>query len=255
MKQLLFLFLFITCKAPEPQWESLIKNNSLQGWHIFQDDGSKNGWRVENEILIFDKISGLESGDDDSSLLSNKQYSSFEISFEWKIEPGGNSGFMWGVSEAAEYRYPYQTGPEVQIIDPSVYLKPTEVLGGDIELNNILSDLEEKKHYLGAIYDMFSPVKEFELNPIGKWNHYNIRIDQKKNQGFLKLNGVLINEFPLNGSEWNAAFEKSKFNNSEDYPYLGERRWYDFAKYTKGYICFQDHPGKAYFRNILIREL
>ena len=142
MKQLLFLFLFITCKAPEPQWESLIKNNSLQGWHIFQDDGSKNGWRVENEILIFDKISGLESGDDDSSLLSNKQYSSFEISFEWKIEPGGNSGFMWGVSEAAEYRYPYQTGPEVQIIDPSVYLKPTEVLGGDIELNNILSDLE-----------------------------------------------------------------------------------------------------------------
>ena len=89
---------------------SLIKNNSLDGWHIFQDDGQKSGWRVENDILIFDKISGLESGEDDSSLLSDKSYSSFEISFEWKIEEGGNSGFMWNVSEDSIYKYPYQTG-------------------------------------------------------------------------------------------------------------------------------------------------
>ena len=92
-------------------------------------------------------------------------------------------------------------------------------------------------------------------NPVGDWNQYYIKIDQKDNQGLLKLNGVLINEFPLSGPEWNDSFLKSKFNKSEDYPYLGEKRWYDFAKFKKGAICLQDHPGKAYFKNIKIREL
>ena len=179
MRKLIVFLLLVSCKTPEKEWVSLIKNNSLDGWHIFQDDGQKSGWRVENDILIFDKISGLESGDDDSSLLSDKSYSSFEISFEWKIEEGGNSGFMWNVSEDSIYKYPYQTGPEIQIIDPSVYSKPEDVLGGSIELNNVLADLEEKKHYLGAVYDLFSPKNKFKFNPVGEWNHYEIKIDQK----------------------------------------------------------------------------
>ena len=255
MRKLIVFLLLISCKTPEKEWVSLLKNNSLDGWHIFQDDGHKSGWRVENDILIFDKISGLESGEDDSSLLSDKSYSSFEISFEWKIEEGGNSGFMWNVSEDSIYKYPYQTGPEIQIIDPSVYSKPEDVLGGSIELNNVLADLEEKKHYLGAVYDLFSPKDKFKFNPVGEWNHYEIKIDQKNNQGLLKLNGMVINEFPLRGPEWEASIAKSKFNDSDKYPYLGERRWYDFAKFSSGSICLQDHPGKAYFRKIFIREL
>ena len=213
----LIVFFLVSCKTPENEWVSLIKNNSLDGWHIFQDNGSKKGWYVENEILIFDKISGLESGEDDSSLLSNKTYNSFEITFDWKIEEGGNSGFMWGVSDKKEYKYPYQTGPEIQIIDPSVYEKPQDVLGGDIELNNVLTDLEEKKHFLGSVYD--SPVSNFSYNPVGEWNNYFIRIDQENNLGLVKLNGIIINEFPLKGPEWNSALSKSKFNNSNKYPY------------------------------------
>ena len=73
--------------------------------------------------------------------------------------------------------------------------------------------------------------------------------------GSVKLNGIIINEFPLKGPEWNSALSKSKFNNSNEYPYLGDKRWYDFGKFSEGFICFQDHPGKAYFKNIKIREL
>ena len=144
---------------------------------------------------------------------------------------------------------------EIQIIDPSVYEKPQDVLGGDIELNNVLTDLEEKKHFLGSVNDLFSPVSNFSYNPVGEWNNYFIRIDQGNNLGSVKLNGIIINEFPLKGPEWNSALSKSKFNNSNEYPYLGDKRWYDFGKFSEGFICFQDHPGKAYFKNIKIREL
>ena len=68
---------------------------------------------------------------------------------------------------------------------------------------------------------------------------------------------VKINEFELTGKRWNQMLKVSKFNKSEDIEaeYLGKKRWYDFGKFTEGHICFQDHPGKAYFKNIKIREL
>ena len=47
----------------------------------------------------------------------------------------------------------------------------------------------------------------------------------------------------------------TKFSKSEDYDYLGDKRWYDFAIYPEGYISLQDHPGKAYFKKIRIKEL
>ena len=115
--------------------------------------------------------------------------------------------------------------------------------------------IDKKKHFLGSVYDLFSPVINFSYNPVGEWNNYFIRIDQENNLGSVKLNGIIINEFPLKGPEWNSALSKSKFNNSNEYPYLGDKRWYDFGKFSKGFICFQDHPGKAYFKNIKIREL
>jgi hypothetical protein len=49
--------------------------------------------------------------------------------------------------------------------------------------------------------------------------------------------------------------QKSKFSKSEESPYLSDARWYDYAKFPKGHICFQDHPGMVSFKNIRIREL
>ena len=256
MKKLLLISLiFFGCSSKDKKWNDLIINDSLDGWHIFQDDGTKKGWRVQDNILIFDALSSLESGGKDASLLSDKMYSSFEIIFDWKIEKGGNSGFMWGVREDSAYKFPYQTGQEIQIIDIAAYDVPEEILGGEIEFNNILIDLVARKHYLGAVYDLYSPTITNPPNPAGKWNTYHIRIDQKNNKGFVKLNDSLINEFELRGEQWDLLYKESKFSKSDDYPYLGDKRWYDFGKFSEGHICFQDHPGKSYFRNIKIREL
>ena len=162
---------------------------------------------------------------------------------------------MWGVSEAPAYKFPYQTGPEIQIIDIAIYNAPEQVLGGEIELNNILTDIDAKKHYLGAVYDMYSPDEIDSYNPAGQWNSYHIKIDQKNNNGWVILNDIIINNFKLRGPEWDALLLNSKFSKSEDFDYLGDKRWYDFAIYPEGHISLQDHPGKAYFKNIRIKEL
>ena len=177
-------------------------------------------YKVENDVLIFDKLSGLESGEEDASLLSNKQYTSFEITFDWKIEKGGNSGFMWGVREDSLYKYPYQTGPEIQIIDTQAYDVPEEIQGGEIEYNNIVSDLAQKKHYLGALYGLFPPNNQIKPKTAGEWNNYHIKIDQELNKGWVKLNNILINEFPLEGELWDERVSMSKFSKFIGYLYL-----------------------------------
>ena len=230
--------------------------DSLNGWHIFQDDGTKTGWRVENNVLIFDaKLSTENMLISDASLLSDKKYINFEIKFDWKIEKGGNSGFMWGVDENIKYKFPYQTGPEIQIIDTETYLNPESVQGGEIETNNILNDIGKNKNFLGAVYGISPPTKLNIDNPAGEWNSYHITINHKINRGTVKLNNILINDFPLSGVKWDSLVKISKFNRSDDYEYLGTERWYGFSKNKLGHICFQDHPGKAFFKNIYIKEL
>jgi hypothetical protein len=252
----LFVLSFLcACNSDSSDWEDLIKDNSLEGWHIFQDNGSKKGWIVEDNTLIFNGVSDMETGEGDASLLSDKVYGSFEITFEWNIIPGGNSGFMWGVSEDEKYNYPYQTGPEIQILDAAIYSDPEIALGGDIEINNAIEDLEAHMHFVGALYDLSAPSKTDVSRPANEWNSYHIKIDYKANRGEVILNDISINSFPLQGPEWDAMIQTSKFSRSEDSPYLGDARWYDFGSFSEGYICFQDHPGKVSFRNIRIKEL
>lgn len=251
----LMVIIFTNCNKTDSEWKPLIVNNSLEGWHIFKNENSTKGWIVEDNILIFNGVSDMETGDGDASLLSNKLYENFEIKFDWKIIPGGNSGFIWGVSEDEKYNYPYQTGQEIQILDHAIYENPESVLGGEIELQNVLDDLEERKHFIGALYDMSAPTKTDAAKQAGEWNSYHIKIDYKANHGEVILNDILINSFPLYGPEWDTMLAKSKFSKSDDFQYLGDARWYDFGKFRKGSISFQDHPGKVSFRNIMLKEL
>ena len=254
---LLIVLLFANCETSHSEWKSLIVDNSLEGWHTFQNAKSTKGWIVRDNVLIFNGVSDMESGEGDASLLSDKEYGNFEIKFDWKIIPGGNSGFMWGVNEDKKYNYPYQTGQEIQILDPAIYDNPKIALGGAMEINNAVEDLEVHKHFVGALYDLSAPTELNAAKPAGEWNSYHIKIDYKTNRGEVILNDVLINSFPLQGPEWDAMLLKSKFSKSEseDSEYLGDARWYDFGKFSKGHICFQDHPGEVSFRNIMIREL
>lgn len=251
---LALLLLCFGCETGDSEWRPLLVDNSLQGWHIFQDNGLKKGWVVEDNTLIFNGVSDMETGEGDASLVSDKEYESFEIQFDWKVIAGANSGFMWGVREDKKYKFPYQTGMEIQILDPDVYKAPKSVLGGEIELNNILED-KDNKHFVGALYDLSAPTKLDAARPSDQWNSYHIKINYKDNLGEVLLNDILINSFPLQGPEWEALVKKSKFVEHDKNEYLGDARWYDFGKFSKGRICFQDHPGKVSFRNIRIKEL
>ena len=121
-------------------------------------------------------------------------------------------------------------------------------------VNIYYAKVNPKFHQAGALYDMVQPISDV-CNPAGEWNHVVLTVDHNRNEGSVVLNGTEIVTFTVHGPEWDALLLNSKFSKSEDYDYLGDKRWYDFAIYPEGYISLQDHPGKAYFKNIRIKEL
>jgi hypothetical protein len=211
-------------------WISLFKNNSLEGWHYFQDDGNKSGWTVDEGVFTF--TSENASGEGDKSLLSDKDYSSFIIYFEWKVSPRSNSGFFWGVQEDLKYEFPYVTGPEIQILD--------------LGLND---ETPDKTTIAGGLYGLAAP-KKIVTKEANQWNNYLITIDQEKNYGNVVHNGVDIVTFPLRGNAWKKMLEGTKFVDCVD-----EWKYCDFGKFKTGKISIQDHPGIISFRNMKIKEL
>ena len=194
--------------------------------HIYQNEsGQKTGWIVSEGVFTYD--SDKAQGDGNKSLISDEKFTNFEIKFDWKLSPNSNSGFMWGVNESKDYDAPYLTGPEIQIIDADIY-------AGD-EKNQI--------HTTGSLYDMIAP-DHVMAKPAGEWNSYHIVINHEENKGTVNHNGMIINRFPLHGTEWDEMIENSKFKDMSG-----------FGKFKEGHLCLQDHPGVISYKNIKIRKL
>jgi hypothetical protein len=207
----------------DDEWIYIFDGETFNGWHQYNSDSVGSQWSIENGELVF-----TDNDERLQDLLTDKEYTNFELSIEWNISKGGNSGIFWGVNENKDYSVPYLSAAEIQVLDDDIYGK---------------NDTANFNHMNGALYDMVAPSKLF-ANPTGEWNHYLIEINYNDNVGNVDLNGNRAISFPLEGPEWDALINNSKF-----------RDWKGFANTKTGPIAFQDHGTKVYYRNIKIKEL
>ena len=222
---ILFLVFFLSNAVSQDDsknnWQVLIPEIGLDGWHYYQDKkNNKTGWSNKKGILTFN--SSFKKGNGDNSLVTDKQFTNFKIYFEWKVDSLTNSGFMWGVKEGDQYEEPYVTGPEIQIMDNEY---PDGVKAG-------------------SLYGMVYPEEDMS-KPVGEWNSYLITIDYKNNFGNVIFNGKEVVNFPVEGEEWDSMVAGTKFANCDEKPWDN----CEFGKFKSGKICLQDHGGSIYFRN------
>jgi len=111
----------------------------------------------------------------DAYLWSNKQYDDFEVQFEYKVEPRGNSGFYFNVGDKTS---PVAKGIEVQIYDSASKKEGAK-----------LTD-----HDSGGIIPGVPPTKN-AAKPAGEWNKFHITV--KGDQLTVMLNGEVVNEVDL----------------------------------------------------------
>jgi len=146
----------LTSEEVEQGWELLFDGKSLDQWRLYNSEGT-GSWGVEDECLTADGTGSDSTG----YIISKNEYASFDLKFDWKIAPEGNSGVMYHVVESDRFHTPYLTGPEYQLIDDAGWP------GG----------LEEWQK-TGADYAMYLPDSaRKKLNEPGKWNNSRILFD------------------------------------------------------------------------------
>ncbi|AKA35173.1 3-keto-disaccharide hydrolase [Flagellimonas lutaonensis] len=210
----------------EEAWQVLFDGTSFEGWHFYNGGEVGEPWKLEEGAMVFYPPEERPEGAS-YNIVTDEEFTNFELSLEWKVSEGGNSGIFWGVHESEQFGQPYQTGPEIQVLDDD---RHPDAKNGTT-------------HQAGALYDMIAPSKKV-VKPAGEWNEVILTINHEANQGSVVMNGEKIVEFPVHGEEWDKMVANSKFAD-----------WEGFGEYRTGKIGLQDHGDVVAYRNIKIRRL
>jgi len=172
------------------------------------------GWQIVDGALTRVAAAG--------DIVTKEQFGNFELTLEWQVAPGGNSGIMYHVTEAADATY--MTGPEMQVLDDERH-----------------ADGRSRLTAAGACYGLY-PSPPGIVKPAGEWNSVRLVVNGPHAEHW--LNGVKVTEYELWSEDWNARVRASKF-----------AAWPAFGRARRGHLALQDHGDRVAYRNIRIREL
>ncbi|HPA17632.1 MAG TPA: DUF1080 domain-containing protein [Verrucomicrobiae bacterium] len=198
-------------------WTLLFDGKTLDGWRGYRLQGLPSaGWIINDGLLTtVAKVKGAE-------LITGKKFDDFELTWEWRVAPGGNNGIKYFVTEDR----PKAPGHEYQMLDDE---RHPDAMRGDT-------------HKTAAFYDVLPPAKDKPVKPAGEWNASRIVV--RGNHVEHWLNGRQVLAYELGSDDVKAALAKSKF---KGYP--------DFGTKLSGHIMLTYHNDECSFRNIKIREL
>jgi hypothetical protein len=216
-------------------WRALFDGASFAGWAgVGRDSIPTAHWVIEDGTIrkiasgaVATAADGqpLEGGD----IMTTDTFAHFELTLEWKVAPGANSGIKYNVSEAMSMSNPPRhaaLGFEYQVLDddlhPDAANGPTRQAAG--------------------LYDMIPPGAGKALRPVGDFNEARILLHNGHGEHW--LNGVKVLEYDVGTARFDSLLAASKYA-----PIPG------FADLRAGHIVLQDHGDDVWFRNIKIRIL
>ncbi|MDV3455775.1 DUF1080 domain-containing protein [Sphingomonas sp. HF-S4] len=211
----------LTASERAQGWRLLFNGRDLRGWHSFDGSAASPDWSVRDGTLVLTTTSGKMDGGD---LVTVDSYGAFELTLDWKVERGGNSGVFYLARNAPGTRNIYETGIEMQVLD-----------------NDGHSDGKIPSHRAGALYDMTVPPSG-AARPAGSWNHARLRVDKGRIRQW--LNGTLTADVSFGDDSWRKRVAASKFASMPL-----------FGTFPSGVLALQDHGNPVAFRNIKIRRL
>jgi hypothetical protein len=216
----------LTEEEKKAGWELLFDGETLNGWKRYNHDTIGPLWTVQDGMIVCNG-EGLGEGTAGigGSLITTKQFGNFELSAEWRVSSGGNSGILYHVVEKPQYKFDYETGPEYQVLDDFGW--KGEALG----------DTQKA----GSNYGMYGAPQDKKLMPAGEWNTARIVYDNGHVEHW--LNGEKTVEFDEDSDDFKERHKNSKWS---EYP--------DWNKFKTGAISLQDHGAPVYYRNVKIRQ-
>lgn len=244
MKVLASMLLALSALAAG-QWRLLSGGDAPRIWRSFKGESfPPAGWALERGVLR--RVPGVKDVPD---LISRDQFESFELTLEWKMGWGANSGIKYFVDESFVKESDARSGVgfELQLAappDPSG--KPKQPASdqptGLSRPERTQPKRDPNLHALGAVYDLVPPSRPATFRGPDRWN--TVRLVVRGDHVEHWINGVKILEFDRGDADFKQRIAQSKF---KDTPGFGANR--------RGHILLQNHGDEVQFRNIRIRVL
>ena len=200
-------------------WILLFDGKTIDQWRGYKKpDMAGLRWKVEDGCLALPAGEGADTrGQRD--IITTQEFDSFELTWDWRIGKGGNSGVKYFVTEKNESAI----GHEYQVID-----------GAHPD-----AGVRDGRRRTAAFYDVFA-APSAKPRPSTSFN--TGRVVVKGNHVEHWLNGAKVLEYELDTEKIRAAIADSKFKGMPD-----------FDKHIRGHLLLQDHGDGVCFRNIKVR--
>ena len=232
-------------KVDDEGYIVLFDGTSLEGWRGYGKDEVPSRWSIDEGSL---KFTGSGTGEgqqgDGGDIIFAHKFQNFELTFDWKVSKGGNSGVFYMIQEVTTEKDgetilepSYISAPEYQILDNANH--PDAKLGKDGNRQS------------ASLYDMIPAVPQNQ-KPYGEWNEGKILV--YKGTVVHSQNGENVLEYHLWTQQWTDMLQASKFS-QEKWPLAFELLNNCGGENHEGYIGFQDHGDDVWYRNIRIKVL
>jgi len=210
-------------------WKLLFNGKDSAGWvGAYKNVFPEKGWKIKDGLMSVISSEGKESANG-GDIVTTNEYAAFDLSFEFKMTTGANSGVKYFVT-LSEKNTGSAIGLEYQILDDSLH--PDAKLGRD------------GNRTLSSLYDLIPSKKQPRfIHTIGQWNTGRI-IVFPNNHVEHYLNGVKVLEYERGSAAFRDLVAISKY-----------KVWQNFGESPKGHILLQDHGDEVAFRSIKIRKL
>ena len=239
-------------QRPEPIEHSWLANRLTEhertaGWKLLWDGRSTTGWRgarssefpsvgwsIHDGMLEVAASDGAESRNG-GDIVTEREYSDFELQLDFRLTPGANSGIKYFVDTGLLKGEGSAIGLEFQLLDDERH--PDARLGID------------GNRTLGSLYDLI-PARNLSepagtgkrFNPPGEWNRARILVRGRHVEHWLNDDKVV--EYERGSPGFRALVARSKY-----------KVWPGFGERASGPILLQDHGNAVSFRSIKIRDL
>jgi hypothetical protein len=234
-------------------WKLLFDGKTFNGW----EDPAKKSPPGDSFVIEDGCLKSVPHARIEEDLFTKQTYRDFELVFDWKIAPGGNSGVKYRIQDRVMLSDEVKGVKFEDRANASIKNRRTDrpakgqeyVVGFEYQVLDNEKNSDARKgtnHQAGALYDMISPLKDATL-PVGEFNHSVLVVKGDHVEHW--LNGVKVVDGSLNdpgvatgtGARWGA--------DSPIYELLVKHPKKDCQ------ISLQNHSSDAWFKNIKIRKL
>ena len=248
---------------------SLTKTEKSAGWKLLFDGKSMNGWSnsvgkpmmpgSDSWTIEDNSLKAKSKPTLTEDLFTKAKFTDFELEWDWKIAPAGNSGIKYKIQDHLYLAGDRARGKKFELIvddfsKNKLTTRPTGrgqdyVIGFEYQMidNKANADaLSASTHSAGALYDIAAPTKDMS-KPIGEWNHSRLVVKGSHVEHWLNgekvVDSSIASDFvkPLLTKRWGQT------------PYVLTLLSDQPSKACP--ISLQNHDSDTWFKNIKIRKV